>query len=487
MSLTNVLNIAQNSLANLTRQTAVLSRNVNDANTSNYARRELQIVTNSLGTQTTTVRRATDNQLERVMYASVSANSGQELYLDRLDALSRLVTDESGALQIAADLNALQDAIQTFSAGPDNLLLAEAAVGRAKAIVTSLNEDTQALSRFRSDIDKEIGSIVSELNGLVAAFGEVNADIVQGTKLGIDTNDALDRRAELLESIARITPVTPVPREYGDLVLLTGSGTTLFETVPRRISFTEATSLGPGVSGNTVQIDFVAVNFEGNGISQIAGSLEGLLRIRDEVVPKLQSQLDETARTLLSAFAETDNSGSGLPPLQGLFTWPGGPALPPTGSIVHGLAGNIAVNSAYDLQAGGTPILLRDGGSNGVAYSANPAGYPAFADRLIVLAEQFTEEFTFEPDVGFGSDMTIGAFVARSSAWISGQRSSATSEQEKTEAKLSRVREAYSNQTGVNVDAEMIKLGELENGYLASARLLNTADQMLQSLLEAVG
>ena len=47
--------------------------------------------------------------------------------------------------------------------------------------------------------------------------------------------------------------------------------------------------------------------------------------------------------------------------------------------------------------------------------------------------------------------------------------------------------EALSNETGVNVDTELSMLLDLEHTYQASARILSTVNQMLDTLLQAAG
>ncbi len=487
MSLSSVLQIAQNSLANMTRRTGVLARNVNDSNNEYYARRDLQTITLPTGAQTSSIRRATDVRLERASIEASSASSGNSLLSGRLEALNALLAGEDGALRVSDQLTALHDSIQTYSGAADNALLGEAVLGDARKMVAELNDATRSVQDFRLQVDKEIGQTVTTLNALLKDFESVNNQIKQGTRLGQDVNDALDRRSELLNSIAEIVPVSPLVRDNEDMVLLTASGATLFETEPRLVSFTPQTALAPGSTGNPVFVDVVQLNFAGTSNSQVSGKLDGLLRLRDKVAPDLQKQLDETARTLVAAFAETDTTGSSLPPLQGLFAWTGGPGLPPSGALVNGLAGTISVNAAYDPEAGGTVTRLRDAGSNGAAYNANPAGLPSYADRLIDLAKQFDTSRSFDAAAGLGTGLSMVEFSSRSSGWFSGQRADAANATDLSEAKFARIRESVSNQTGVNIDIEMAKLGELENGYQASARLLNVADQMLQSLLDAVG
>ncbi len=78
-------------------------------------------------------------------------------------------------------------------------------------------------------------------------------------------------------------------------------------------------------------------------------------------------------------------------------------------------------------------------------------------------------------------------YAGQMDAWFAGIRSTAESYAGMAETRNARFSEQLSNAVGVNVDDEMILLGQLEQSYAASSRLLQAADQMLQDLLQAVG
>ena len=115
-----------------------------------------------------------------------------------------------------------------------------------------------------------------------------------------------------------------------------------------------------------------------------SGRLTGLAAIRDDIAVTYQNQLDEIARGLIEAFAESDQSATpSLPDAPGLFTYPGAPAMPASGTLLVGLAGAIRINPSVDPSQGGNLALLRDGGIAGdPAYVYNASGGSAYADRL---------------------------------------------------------------------------------------------------------
>src|SRR5690606_8147303 len=189
-------------------------------------------------------------------------------------------------------------------------------------------------------------------------------------------------------------------RADNDLVLTTTGGVTLFESVPRPITFTPNNTYTAGMAGNAVYVDGVPLAPGSGGNTTAPGSIAAGLQLRDRVAVDMQRQLDEIARGLVTAFAETDPSGT-LADAAGLFTWPGAPGLP--GTLVDGLAGLISVNSAMDSSAGGDPELLRDGGANGAAYVHNSSGAASYSDLLNFYIGKLDEPMTFDATTGLGT------------------------------------------------------------------------------------
>ena len=177
---------------------------------------------------------------------------------------------------------------------------------------------------------------------------------------------------------------------------------------------------------------------------------------------KMQGQLDEVARGLVTAFSESDPSG-GLPNAVGLFTYPGAPGLPPAGTLQSGLAGVFSINAAFDPAQGGDPTLLRDGGSNGAGYIHNTTGAASYSDHMISLVQRLSANTSYDTQTGVGGDMSLNGYAAQSLGWIEGQRSAATEATLSKEALSVRLSEKLSNQTGVNIDEEAALLIKLEH------------------------
>ncbi|MFK0687795.1 flagellar hook-associated protein FlgK [Mesorhizobium sp. IMUNJ 23033] len=483
MSLSSALSIAQSSLLATSKQTSIVSRNVADASNSDYARRTAVITSTAPGARSVEVQRAANDLLFRQNLSALSAWSGQSALYSGMDQLDLAVNGVDNAYSPSTAIANLQNALQLYATTPSNQNLGASVIDAAKDVVRSLNDGTTAIQDFRTRTDSQIATAVDDLNSLLSQFQDANKAVISGTRSGTDVSDALDQRDALLKKIAEYVPVSTFTRGDNDMVITTTDGTTLFETVPRSVSFTPSAGYTAGTPGNTIYIDNVPVSAGTGDNTSAVGKLAGLITLRDSVAATMQSQLDETARGLISAFAETAPSQSDA---AGLFTWSGAPAVPAAGTLVNGLAGSISVNMAMDPSAGGDPALLRDGGANGAAYILNTSG-SSYSDLLIAYGDRLDQPMAFDAAAGITTTSSVSDYAANAIGWFEGVRQQASTTADAKEALATRTAEALSNDTGVNVDQEMSLLLDLEHTYQASARMMKTVDDMLSALLDAVG
>ncbi|MDZ5698459.1 flagellar hook-associated protein FlgK [Chelativorans sp. M5D2P16] len=479
MSLTSALNIAQSALFNASRQTNIVSRNVAEASNPDYTRRAGVLSSTAPGARISEIRRATDDALFKQNLSALSSWQGQSRISQGLDRLRLEVNGTDNATSPASALGKLQTALQNYAAAPSNRTLAETAVEAARGMVRSLNNGTEAVQSFRTELDADIATSVGELNELLAQFEAANTEVIRGTRAGRDVSDALDRRDALLKKISGYVPVSTISRADNDLVVTTADGTTLFETVPRAITFARTDAFAPGMTGNAVYIDGVPLASGTGGNTTASGSLAASLQLRDQVAVDMQRQLDETARGLITAFAESDPAGTGAD-MAGLFTWNGGPGLPASGALVDGLAGRIGINANVDAAAGGDPERLRDG----IVYDHNPDDAASFSDLLDSYIAGLDEPMVFDPAASLGTTKSLNAFTSESIGWLEGLRKEASGGAQAKEALAMHTATALSNATGVNIDEEMALLLELERSYEASAKLMSVVDEMLSQLMQ---
>ncbi len=487
MSLSASLNAAVSSLATTADQTSVLSRNIARAGDSSASRKNAEVITvPGFGVRQASVTRVANVALFNNVLQSTSSASGYRVIADSLGQLEQTVNDTELDSSPAALLQKLNDALQRYSGAPDSLSAGQAAVAAARDVVTSLNNATKVVQTVRSQADADLAGAVGTLNSLLTRYGEVNAEIIKGTRVGADVTDHLDQRDQLLKQISEEIGIKTYTRANNDMAIYTDSGVTLFDGTARSISFQRTSTFSAGTVGNAVYADGVPITGSATTMGVDSGRINGLAKVRDDIAVTYQNQLDEVARGLITAFAESDQSVVPvLPDVAGLFTWSGGPALPGA-TLSPGLAASIKLNAAVDPDQGGDAKRLRDGGMGGAAYVYNAGGDAGFTNRIDQLVDKLNGAQAFDPAAKLSTTTNLKSFAAASAGWLEESRSSASNDADYGETLLVRSSDAHSKVTGVNLDEEMTLMLQLERTYQASSKLISTIDSMLDSLLTSI-
>ncbi|PTW60163.1 flagellar hook-associated protein 1 FlgK [Breoghania corrubedonensis] len=492
MSLSVALRVAQSALAARQSETATTSRNIAGASQAGYSRKSVLLSTlvtdsgQSGGVKVAGIGRTTNSALYSTLLTSTSVASGQDAVLSGLQRLEETIGDTKLETSPAAYLGSLQTALQSYASDPADPILAQSALSAARNMATNLNEASDLVQSVRSDADADISTSVDNINALLSQLEDLNSIIVKGTQNGADITDALDTRDQVLLSLSEEIGITTLNREDGDIVVYTDSGVTLFETTARDVSFVPTSTYQAATVGNAIYVDGVPVTGEDAIMPISSGKLFGLTELRDKDATTYQSQLDEIARGLIEAFAESDQSGGGGPDQAGLFTYSGGPGLPPASTLITGLASDIQINVSVDPDQGGNIDLLRDGGMAGAAYDYNPGDLAAYSDRLQEYLSAFDEPRVFDAGVQLDATDTLTGFAASSVSWLEAARKSADSDMEVQTVIVERTAQSLSNATGVNIDEEMTLLLDIERGYSAAAKLIAAVDEMLDDLFSTI-
>lgn len=489
MSLTVAYNVARDALGYGALASSVVSRNVANADDPNAARKSAVAVYEANGTiRRTSIAGAVDSALLERAINTTSSRSRLETITSALERLSSVVGDPAAGGSAAAKIGELKNSLLLAANNPQDTVAARQAVIAAEDVVSALNETAEVITQVRVQSNTEIGDGVAHLKKLLSDFQSVNSEIVAAPAPGTDITDQLDRRNGLLREIAELVDVRAVVRAGNDMMLYLGNGATLFETTPRDIAFAPGSPVVWGQPGAALRIDGVPMTAG----SDLGGKLGGLLRIRDEISLRFGQQADEIARGLIAATAEADQSAIPvLPSITGLFTYAGGPALPPAGVVSDGLAASIRVNPNVDPSAGGDLARLRDGGigdPGDPSYLYNVSGSLGFSDRLRGLADALSAAQPFDANTGLVvTDGGVLAYASSSAGWLEGERSGRASELENSKVLNDRAVGAWQNRVGINVDDEMAKLIALQQSYQASSRLITAVNTMMDSLIRAMG
>ena len=489
MGLSTALSVAQSSIAAVSAEAAVVSRNIGGVNSTGTYNEKTANVETTLdgGVQVVSVTRAQNQALFDGMLAATASSATQTALASGLTTLQETVGDTSSSTSPAAQLSNFIDALQSYEASPSDSSLATAAVTAASSLATTLNTATATVQRVRETADAGMANSVSTINNLLSQFQSVNSQIVSGTASGADVTDLEDTRDTILTQLSQQIGISTTTGANGDMSIYTDSGVTLFQGgTASSVTFQPTATYTAGTTGSAVYIDGIPVTGSSATMPIQSGTLAGLATLRDSTAVTYQNQLDQIANGLISATSETYTpTGSAVPVTSaGLFTDAGSSAMPTSAT---GLAGQIQVNAAVDPTQGGNPILLGNGINTDFNAAANggtdDASYSAQLENLLTSLQAYQ---TFGSSGQLDTTNTLSGYAAASVSWLEAQQQTVSNESGYQSTLLASTTSALSNATGVSLDNEMSKMLDLEQSYSASAQLMSSINTMFSSLITAV-
>lgn len=347
--------------------------------------------------------------------------------------------DENRGLSRA--MNRLFQAFSALAVAPNDISGRRVALDRAGELARSFQTSSlKVLDGLRS-AEQSANVQVGRINGLMKQVLEVNRQFQNDFRAQGDAG-LQARLNDLLEQLSEVADFSVLRREDGGAAVYLG-GQTLLASGDRQFLLTADTS------GQKMRI----LDAGGEDVTDQVnrGRLKAVLDLRNEVIPEHQAGLDGLAAALADRVNTLLGAGvdlAGDPPVQDLFHY----------DAALGSARTLAVNEL-------APSELA------LASPAAPGGN-AVALKLAALAQEKTASgVTFTEQYG-----EIAAAVGRQVAGA--QETAATHGQLVTQARLLR-EEAQK----VNLDEEAIALIEFQRSYQASARLVQTLNEMTETLL----
>lgn len=482
MSLSASLANALSGMTATARRAEVVSSNVANAMTEGYARRELQVGAQSLGGTGAGVRvigvsRQINTAIladRRLADADAGNASAQAGFLARIESL---IGKPGDGASLTDRVSALESSLISASSRPDSQARLQSVLTAGQSLIDHLGTLTGAVQTARMEADDGIATEVALLNDSLVQIDRLNAAVVAQRAAGRDASGLMDQRQALVDRVAGIVPVREVARENDQIALFTTGGAILLEGNPVIIGFspvgviTADMAVGSGaLSGLTINGFAVA---SGNDGVLGGGTLGAKFTIRDDLAPGLQSAFDALARDLMARFADPAVDPTLAPGAPGLFT-DGGGAFDPL--LEAGLAGRLVINAAADPAQGGQLWRLRDGlGAAAQGNAGDATLLSAMTGALQTARVPSSGSFT-------GAARSAAGLSADVLSQVAGARQKADFQTAYTTARQSAMAELQLAD-GVDTDTEMQTLLLVEQAYSANARVIQTIDSLIQSLI----
>lgn len=436
-------------------------RNIANVNNPAYARQRVvlgdrAVVQTPQGPQGTGVEalavqqirdRFLDIQVSREMSQTASLETQQSNLLkaqadlgEEIDrsADSASINVAGGATNgISSALNDFFNAFDELSASPTDTGAKQVLLQKAAVLAEKFNVTDSRLASLQSDIDQQIGSDVTNANGLLGEIGRLNGEIMRAevTAPGsaVDLRDQRQARIEGLSKIMNFT-AQEVPGGAGQIQISSTNGVTLLDkTTALTLAFN-----GTQLTAGTPPIP----------LTLAGGSIHGALAVRDGAIADLRANVKTTADQLTAAVNVAYNGN--------FFQ-----TIPATGLIQ--LDPTLTVSTLKTTDSG-------NAGANELALAVAALGDRKFATGSGDLINGSLGGFFSQTVSGFGQS-------------ISGVESR-LNDQNAVEGMLRAQRDSVS---GVSMDEEMADLMKFQRAYQASARVISIIDSMLDTVVNGLG
>ncbi|QDK36589.1 flagellar hook-associated protein FlgK [Bdellovibrio sp. NC01] len=457
-----MMDTGKRSLMNSQTSLQTVGHNIANKSTEGYSRQRVELLSNvpigegglqiGMGARAGVVTRVNNPWLEKQIQKEGMSMGYEDSRADAMGRVEQIYNEQNnkGLNQYVTDFF---NGFRELSNNPESLasrtMVRESAVGMVK----DFGRVTTQLKGVQEDLDQQIKTTTGEINQITKEIASLNEKIQTVEVQKVPANDERDRRDLLLKKLGEKIDITWAEGKDG-LVTVTAGRTAIL------VSGTSSSDLK---AEQTDTNDRVEVFFQGTGTpanitNQITGGrIGGALDVRDHVIEDLLGHVDKLAFTLAKEVNAAHIEGYDKNGKNGVLFFD----MP---MQEKGAASEIAVNKTIFNDVSRIAAASRPDapGDNTVANVISALQYKQVMDGGTSTMDDY-----YNTQVG-----QVGAMSQRAQK--------AQESQKNVMNQLGNIRESIS---GVSLDEETTKMIEFQKTYDASARLIKTADEMFDTVL----
>ncbi len=462
LGLFGALDLASRSLATQQEGTAVAGQNMANVNNPAYAREQTVIQSSDsietpageegTGADVVSITEARDSLLDNQIQAENSvtgsftaqqtALQNAEAYLgEQLSSASSSSSAADSPNGLAAQLSSLFNSFSSMTTGAGD---PASVVQAAQEVTSQFNQVSANLSQVRGNLNTSIQSGVASCNQDLSQIATLNQQIVQAEAGGGTANDLVDTRQQTIENLAGMVNISTSAQTDGSVNISIGG-----------VSMVAGSSAVDGLQTYDAGGGQLLIQDENSAtpLAVTGGSIGGNITARDGALSTLQTSLDTLASQLITQVNNIYSAG---------YDSSGG-----TGQLFFtgNNAANIGVNSA----------LVSDPSQFQASSTAGAGGDTQIALALANLATQTI------PALG---NQSLSQSYAQTVSGLGSAIDTATDQLNTSQAISTSLTNQRSSESGVSIDQEMTDLMEYQKAYEASAQLVTTLDNMMETVID---
>jgi flagellar hook-associated protein 1 FlgK len=449
----------------LTHQKAlnVTANNIANVNTPGYSRQRLIVESSTpfqssigvmgSGVEAVAIERIYDRFLGVQINAETESLGRWQAQKDVLDVVE-IIFDESGDFGLSQALSDFWNAWQDLTNNPSGYNERLVLQAKSEVLVNTFHRIYSDLQDVQEGIDANIEGGIEDINRLASEIADLNQKIMEAETSGFRANDYRDQRDVALKELAQMIDINTCEDVSGRVAVSIADGKTLVEGNTFRNLVTED-------DGGHKDIRWVAGDGSLVDITDSikGGKLKGWVNARDVIINGYMGQLDLLAQGIVDEVNDLHQGGYGL-----------------DGSTGNDFFTIIGVNAAAGIEL--NPAIVAD--LDVIAAASTSTGIPGDNSNAITIAN-LQHEMTMNGgsstfDGYFNSLVSqVGEEVQKTNAYYTHQDNMLT--------QLENRRESIS---GVSLDEEMMNLIKFQHAYDAAAKLIATADELMQTVLNMI-
>ncbi len=457
MGLNGLLGLARDALAANSFALDVTGQNVANVNTPGYVRRSAILQTRIAGNVTyggvdaLGVQRSVDQFVDARVYDATGNAASAQTRDGQLAGVEGLFNDTNGT-GLGSSISALFGSFSALSASPTDDAARANVLSRAEDFASRLRDTSATIQTQRQDELTQAGDVTKSANDLASQIAKLNEQIKAAENVGGDASDLHDKQGSLVGQLSQLVDVHTFTDAHGQLVVRAAGATLVEGNAAGSLSVTTDAAGAMRLMMNRPQGSAIDVTAHLTG-----GQLAGLKEVRDNDATAVLARLDQLAKDVGNAVNAQHMSGFGTDGSTGNAVFSG------TGS---------AATIALDAGMVGHPEK--------VAASSSAADVPGGSGNAVALAALSTKPIV-------GGSITAADAYGGLVGDIGQRKAQAAQDSDLRGSMKAQVEAMRSSQEGVSVDEEMINLTKYQRAYEAASKLVSTADQLLQQLMNEVG
>ena len=280
---------------------STIGQNISNVNTDGYSRQVTNFTTlqTGSGVEVDDIQRITDKFLTKQLWTDISTYNQTSTYTEWSSRLDNLLATDTTSLSSALDdyFNALQDVVDDPTSTPNRELF----IAQAQTLTQRFNSLDINLQVQADTMNGVLDDVASKINNISSSVADLNYKIKVATASNQPTNELLDQREELVNTLSELVGINVAEQNGTELSIYLGNGQPL--VVGKTASLMQSVPGDPDAALNDIQL--VVGGSAVNITDQLrGGQLGGLLQYREE---GLNDARDELGRIAI-IFAESMNT-----------------------------------------------------------------------------------------------------------------------------------------------------------------------------------